>query len=356
MTADRDVTPELAERVAAAAGGGTGLRIRGGGSKDFYGRQPAGETLDVSAHRGIVNHEPTELVLTARAGTHLAELEAALHEQGQMMPFEPPDFGGGATLGGTIACGLSGPRRPWAGAARDFVLGTRVINGSGEVLRFGGEVMKNVAGYDVSRLVTGSLGTLGVILEVSMKVLPRPRGESTRILELDPAAAFARVEEAYRAGLPVAGAVHDSQRLHLRLAGAAQAVDAGIEALGGEAPADAETFWRALRDHQLPFFRNDGPPLWRISLPPRATLSALPGERLLDWNGQLVWLRTEAPPTRVFAAASEAGGHATLFRGGDRGGDVFQPLATPVRRLHERIRNAFDPQRILNPGRMYEGL
>ena len=358
--AQRDYSESLVEAVRAAADTGSPLRLVGGGSKDFYGRAPAPmpdhDVVDISRHRGIVNHEPTELILTARAGTRLRAIEAALHREGQMMPFEPPHFSGRATLGGAIAAGLSGPRRPWGGSARDFVLGVRLINGRGEHMRFGGEVMKNVAGYDVSRLVTGSLGMLGIITEVSLKVLPAPAAEATRVLDLPAEAGFARVEQAHRDGMPIAAAAHDGHALYVRLAGATRAVDSGIERLGGDALGDGPAFWRALRDHKLPFFQQAGSPTWRISLPPGTRPPRLPGRRLLDWNGQLVWQRTDADPATVFAAAAERGGHATLMQGGDRSGDVFQPLAPAVRRLHERVKAAFDPQGLFNPGRMYEGL
>ena len=174
---------EFADRVGEARRQKATLKIRGQGSKSFYGRPCEGEVVDVSPHQGIVSYEPTELVLTGCAGTSLAAIEAALSEAGQMLPFEPPHYGEGATLGGTLACGFSGPRRPYAGAARDFVLGTQVVTGKGEALRFGGAVMKNVAGYDVSRLMVGSLGTLGIILEASLKVLPRPGAEITLVRE-----------------------------------------------------------------------------------------------------------------------------------------------------------------------------
>lgn len=346
----------LAKRVADAATNGTPLSIRGQGSKDFLGRTPNGETLDLSAHSGIINYEPTELVLTARAGTPLVELEAALAKSGQMMPFEPPHFGSASTLGGTIAAGLSGPRRPWAGSARDLILGIRLINGRGEAMRFGGEVIKNVAGYDVSRLATGSYGTLGVILDVSMKVLPRPEAEVSLSLDHGEEDGFNTVEQAFRAGVPISGAAHDGTRLRVRLSGTKLAVDAGMKHLGGEQDDDPTAFWHALRDHELPLFTDDGPPLWRLSLPPMAATPSLPGTRLADWGGQQHWLRTDADAEQVFREAERLGGHATCFRGGNRDGDVFHPLSSGVRHLHERVKAAFDPNGILNPGRLYAGI
>ena len=355
---DADSTASLCDRVRAAAGDGTPFAIAGGGTKHFLGRATQAEPLDVSGHRGIVTYEPTELVLSARGGTPLAEVTAALDEQGQMLAFEPPAFGEAATLGGTIATGLSGPARPYAGAARDFVLGTRVLNGKGEALRFGGEVMKNVAGYDVSRLMTGAYGTLGVLLEVSLKVLPRPAAVRTVAFDVTATEAIERCNAWAGKPLPITGACHDGERLHVRLAGTEGGVAAAGGALGGEA-VDGDTFWTALREHALPFFTRTGAPLWRVSVPPGAAMTAfrdLGGDMLVDWGGAVRWLRTDAPVAGVRAAAERAGGHAVLFRGGDRTGEVFHPLQPTVRRIHERLKAAFDPAGVFNPGRMYEGL
>ena len=352
---DADLTGPLCERVMAAAGDGTPLAVTGGRTKDFLGRMTQAAPLGVSGHRGIVTYEPTELVLSARGGTPLAEVNAALAEQGQMLAFEPPGFGEAATIGGTIATGLSGPARPYAGAARDFVLGTRVLNGKGEVLRFGGEVMKNVAGYDVSRLMTGAWGTLGVLLEVSLKVLPRAAAVRTVAFEMRAREAVERCNVWAARPLPVTGACHDGERLHVRLAGTEGGVAAAAGTLGGET-IDGGEFWTALREQTLPFFTRSGPPLWRVSVPPGAGPTGIDGDTLVDWGGALHWLRTGAPAAEVRTAAEHAGGHAVLFRGGDRSGDVFHPLAPAVRTLHERIKAAFDPAGIFNSGRMYEGI
>lgn len=389
---DADLTESLCARVRAAAGDGTPLAIAGGGTKDFLGRITQAERFDVSGHRGIVTCEPTELVLSARGGTPLAEVRAVLAEKGQELAFEPPAFGEAATIGGAVAAGLSGPSRPYAGAARDFVLGTRVLNGRGEALRFGGEVMKNVAGYDVSRLMTGAFGTLGVLLEVSLKVLPRPARVRTVVLEASAGEAIARCNAWAAKPLPITGACHDGEHLRVRLAGTAGGVAAAIGAIGGERidgetigdgeavgggttsdgeaaggetvgggavggdSIDGEAFWTALREQTLPFFTRDGPPLWRVSAPPGAAALDAAGDCLIDWGGALRWLRTDAPAAEVRAAAERAGGHATLFRGGDRTGTVFHPPAPAVLKLHQRIKAAFDPAGILNPGRMYEGI
>ena len=352
---DADLTGSLCERVRAVAGDATPLAITGGGTKDFMGRMTQAEPLNVSGHRGIVTYEPTELVLSARGGTPLAEVNAALSGQGQMLAFEPPAFGEAATVGGTIATGLSGPARPYAGAARDFVLGTRVLNGKAEVLRFGGEVMKNVAGYDVSRLMTGAYGTLGVLLEVSLKVLPRPAAVRTVAFETSAGEAIERCNAWAAKPIPITGACHDGERLHVRLAGTAGGVAAATHALGGET-IDGDSFWTELREQTLPFFTRADAPLWRVSVPPGAAMPDLGGDTLIDWGGALRWLRTGAPAAEVRTAAERAGGHAALFRGGDRTGAVFHPLAPAVRKLHERVKAAFDPAGIFNPGRMYEGI
>ena len=352
---DADLTESLRERSRAAADDGTPLAIIGGGTKDFLGRITQAERFDISGHRGIVTYEPTELVLSARGGTPLADVKAALDEQRQMLAFEPPAFGEAATIGGTISAGLSGPARPYAGAARDFVLGTRVLNGKGEALRFGGEVMKNVAGYDVSRLMTGAFGTLGVLLEVSLKVLPIPAAVRTVAFEVDAEEAIERCNAWAATPVPVTGACHDGERLRIRLSGAEGGVAAAARALGGEA-LDGDAFWTALREQTLPFFTRTGEPLWRVSVPPGAGTIRIGGDVLVDWGGALHWLRTEAPASEIRAAAERAGGHAALFRGGDRTGSVFHPLPPAVRKLHERLKAAFDPAGIFNPGRMYEGI
>ena len=344
---------ELIERVKQAAADKVPLCIRGGGSKAFYGRQCEGQLLDLAGHRGIVSYEPSELVVTARAGTPLAAIEAALAENGQLMPFEPPHFGPGATLGGLVAAGLSGPRRPWGGSVRDAVLGVKLLNGKGEALRLGGQVMKNVAGYDLSRLMAGALGTLGVLLEISIKVLPRPAEERTRAFELDAGAAAARQIEWGRLPLSLSGTLYDGERLYVRLCGSAQGVAAGLEVLGGEEVTDGP--WRAAREQTLPFFQGDGP-LWRLSLPAAAPALNLPGASLNEWGGALRWLRTDLPADLVRQRAAALGGHATLFRGHDGRGEVFQPLAPALGVLHRQVKRALDPHGLFNPGRMYEGL
>jgi glycolate oxidase FAD binding subunit len=354
LSDSNDISETLKARVEAAIADRTPLAIVGGGSKRFMGRSVQAENFDVGAHQGIVSHEPSELVVTVRAGTPLEILETALAEQGQMLPFEPPRFGESATLGGTIACGLSGPRRPYAGAARDFVLGVKLLNGRGEILRFGGQVMKNVAGYDISRLMTGAMGTLGALLEVSLKVLPTPAATQTLSFEMAPAAAIQRMNEWAGRPLPLSGACHDGERLYLRLSGTPGGVSTAATRVGGEA-VDGGDFWRDLREQQLAFFGGESP-LWRLSVPAAAPPLALPGETLIDWGGALRWLRSDADPDSIRAVASAAGGHAVLFRGGDRTAEVFHPLPAKLLDIHRRLKTAFDPDGVFNPGRMYAAI
>lgn len=348
---DNTATESIIEQVRSAAANKTALIIRAGGSKDFLGRHTQGEALDVSAVRGIVQYEPTELVITARAGTPLAEIEAALAERSQMLAFEPPHFGPTASLGGTLACGLSGPARPFRGSARDFVLGMKIINGAGEHLSFGGEVMKNVAGYDVSRLMCGAYGTLGVLTEISLKVLPLPAVECYLHLELDTEAALANMTNWQRDPLPLSGLCYDGDRLHMRLSGAEQAVAAARRRIGGETDPRGAQFWERLREQQSAFFTGAGD-LWRLSVPSNTGHIAIQGKQRIDWGGALHWIKTDAPADSIFTATGTLGGHAMRFRGTDRD-TVFQPLPTGLLALHKRLKLAFDPHGIFNIGRLY---
>lgn len=331
------------------------VRIVGNRTKDFLGRHTEGNPLEVAGHQGIVNYQPMELVLTARAGTLLTDIEAALAEGGQMLPFEPPQYGDAATLGGTIACGLSGPRRPYTGAARDFVLGCRMINGRGEILHFGGEVMKNVAGYDISRLMAGSLGTLGVILEVSLKVLPRPAREITLVQKRTPEDAIRIMNTWSGKPLPLSATCYDGDHLYVRLSGAASAVAAARNHIGGDALEDAAAFWRKVREHQHAFFAGDLP-LWRLSVPPAAAPLKLEGKLLTEWGGAQRWLRSDTMAETIRKVARQAGGDAVLFRGGDRTSEVYPRLPEPLLKIHKNLKKSFDPKGIFNPGRMYPEL
>lgn len=347
-----DDSAALIAQVEAACAARTPLRIRGGDSKAFLGRKVDAQEIDTRSHRGIVQYDPTELVVTARAGTPLVDVEAVLDDAGQMLAFEASAFGGGATMGGMFATGLSGARRPWVGAVRDFALGCRVITGEAKHLRFGGEVMKNVAGYDVSRLMAGSFGCLGLVTEVSFKVLPKPRATRYIALELTPDEARKRLAQWRRAALPIAGACHADGVLQLRLEGGAGSVRGARETIGG---ADAnEAFWTQLRDFALPFFA-DARALWRLSLPVDAPNAALPGDALLDWGGAQRWLKSDADASEVRRIARELGGHASAFTPGVTD-SPFQPLPDPLMQLHRRLKAQLDPLGIFNPGRLYADL
>lgn len=347
----------LIERIRAAHAESTPLVLQGGGSKAFYGNADEGEILSTRTLTGVVDYQPKELVLTARAGTPLTEIEALLAEQNQMLAFEPPHFGGAATLGGSIAAGLSGPRRPHAGAARDFVLGVRIIDGTGQPLRFGGQVIKNVAGYDVSRLMVGALGTLGLITEISLKVLPKPATETTLQFELDEAAAILRMNQWAGQPLPLSASSWHAGLLTVRLSGAASAVHAAQARLGGEPLNDAAAFWQRLRDQATPFF--DKRPstlnqsLWRLAVKPTTPPLKLGDAQWIEWGGAVRWLASDLPAAALRVAARQAGGHATLFRGDAPPDGVFTPLAPAMLTLHRALKQRFDPNGIFNRGRLY---
>ena len=354
----------LVERVRAARADMTALDIRGGASKLFYGEAPHGQPLDVTGLAGISSYEPSELVVTVGAGTALVELEAVLAESGQCLPFDPPRFAAGGTVGGMVAAGLAGPARAAVGGVRDYVLGATLLNGRAELLHFGGTVMKNVAGYDVSRALAGSMGCLGVICEVSLKVLPLAHATLTLRLEMDEALALQRMNEWAGQPLPLNATAWWEDTLVLRLAGAVAAVHAARQRLGGEVvQADmAAGFWTGLRDHSDEFFSaaalavQRGAALWRLSLPATTPPLRLSGEQLIEWGGAQRWLCTGAPAAAVRAAATAAGGHATLFRALDKSAGVFTPLEPVQQRIQRALKASFDPDGVFNPGRLYLGL
>ncbi len=344
----------LAERIRAAGTSGIPLHIAGGGSKARFGLSTAGEVLSTLDHTGIAYYEPTELVLTARAGTALTEIESTLEAHGQMLGFEPPRFGTAATWGGTIGCGWSGPRRPFAGSARDFVLGCRLIDGRGRILSFGGQVIKNVAGFDLSRLMVGARGTLGLLLEITVKVLPQPVHEVNLAFDLARADALRRMIEWSRTSLPLSGLAYDG-RLRVRLAGDERALMAAAARLGGDRE-DAPGFWESLRDLTHPFFAGDDD-LWRVSVPPAAAWAGPDGAWLLDWGGAQRWFRSaDADPGEVVAAAGAAGGHARLIASGRKGHSDREAAVSDraLLALHHRLKAVFDPDDLLNRGLLEE--
>jgi glycolate oxidase FAD binding subunit len=375
----------ITDRVRAATASSTPLRIRGGGSKDFYGQSLQGEVLDTRALCGITSYEPSELVVTARAGTPLAELEAALADQGQCLPFEPPHFdlqnnghaaGSAATVGGMVAAGLSGPARASVGGVRDYLLGVQLLNGRGEHLTFGGQVMKNVAGYDVSRLMAGAMGTLGLITDVSLKVLPVAPMEATLVFELDQTQALAQLHRWGAQPLPLNAScwVHDDTTaqdlLFVRLRGAVAAVESACQKMLHNAPAKrmdnavAAPDWQACRDLRLPFFTTPPAPdmvLWRLSVAQTAPVLNLPWPQLVEWHGALRWLWAPLDAaTRLRDAAAQAGGHATVFiashahsTGASSTFNAYSPLKSPLDTIHRRLKAEFDPAGIFNRGRLF---
>ena len=349
---------EFKDRIQTATAQKTPLCIQGGGTKTWYGQQPVGNILNTRSHAGIIDYDPSELVITARTGTPLSEVQTALAAKQQMLAFEPPSFGEHATLGGVVATALAGPRRAYVGGVRDFVLGAVLMNGQGERLAFGGQVMKNVAGYDVTRLLTGSLGCLGLLLEVSIKVLPVPRSEITVSLELSQAAALSKLNQWAGKPVPISASAWENGRLSIRLSGSEVATLAAKNQLGGEElrESDAAEYWASLREQQHAFFKNQ-PTLWRLSLPSTTPELDLGGQQLIEWSGAQRWLvgpLLDDHGMREKVAA--VGGHATLFKTDEQKGAVFQALPSPLMLIHRRLKSAFDPAGIFNPGRLYPEL
>lgn len=366
-----DSPRQLIDQVRAASAARQALRILGGDTKAFYGEPVTGEVLSTRDWAGIVSHEPSELVVTVRAGTPLVELEAALAEQGQCLPFEPPRFGAASTIGGVVAAGLAGPARATAGGVRDYVLGLQFINGRGEWLTFGGQVMKNVAGYDVSRAMAGSMGTLGVITDISLKVLPVAPAEATLVFALGQHDALEQLHRWGGQPLPLNAScwVKDDtapdapELLFLRLRGAVAAVESACERLGREAGgarmdnAQAGPDWAACRDQALPFFNAPSADLclWRLSVPQTAQVISLPYAQLIEWQGAQRWLWAPASAaTEIRSAAASVNGHATLFRAsadGAPGVPRFDRQSAVITTITQRLRAEFDPAGIFNPGR-----
>jgi glycolate oxidase FAD binding subunit len=362
----------LIDRVQSAQKSNAQLRIRGGGSKDFYGETPQGELLDTRVLEGVSSYEPTELVVTARCGTSLVELENLLASHGQCLPFEPPHFGATGvpvtnrktTVGGMVAAGLAGPARAAVGCVRDHVLGATLLNGKGEVLTFGGQVMKNVAGYDVARLLAGSMGTLGVILEVSLKVMPIAPATMTLRFEMRQADALVQLNRWAGQPLPLNASAWWADNLFIRLRGAMAAVQAARQKLGGELvePEFAGPFWQDLRNQDDDFFTKAhvavaaGASLWRLSVPSTLAPLTVAGEMLMEWGGAQRWLCTTRPANSVRDLTAQSGGHATLFRAQDKSAGAFAPLQSPLDRIHRELKKSFDPAGLFNPGRMYPGL
>jgi len=347
---------QLAEQISTAHTDKRVLAICGNGSKNFYANHVHGEPVNIKKHTGIIDYQPSELMISARAGTPLHEINNTLAENNQMLGFEPPNYAQHATIGGTIASGFSGPRRAFSGAARDFVLGCKVINGKGEILKFGGNVIKNVAGYDVSRLMCGAFGTLGVILETSLKVLPVPEHEQTQVLELDQISAVKLINKLGNQSLPLsANYIHDG-KLYIRLSGNKNTVNQAAKNIGGETLQSKENIWQEICEHTHHFFKKTNENIWRLSLP--ATTTNLPDslpvhDELIEWYGGLRWIKSDTTSDDIFSLADQLGGHAVLYRTQEETQNRLQPLAPGIKKLHLNLKHAFDPHNILNPGKLY---
>jgi glycolate oxidase FAD binding subunit len=370
----------IVERIKVAANAGNPLRIRGGGTKDFYGQSLQGEILDTNLLKGISSYEPSELVVTVKTGTRLAELEAVLAEKNQCLPFEPPHFKSGATVGGMVAAGLSGPSRASSGSVKDFVLGVHMVNGKGEELRFGGTVMKNVAGYDVSRLMAGSMGTLGLMTEVSLKVLPIAPAEATLKFEYSQSEAINMLNTWGAQPLPLNAScwIQEAAKgvLYVRLRGAVAAVEAAIKKMGGnergeytgvlQNAASGNTTvaadWQALRNQSMDFFKLQGDEcLWRLSVPDTAPDLQL-GDTVVEWHGAQRWVKLPYSNAALIRSKVNAlGGNAILFVAAEvvnttaniENKVVFNPLKAPLDRIHRDLKKQFDPAGIFNHGRMF---
>ncbi len=348
-----DISQQLVDQVKTAYESNSSLVIKGSGSKQqCCGRTIQGESLLTSEHSGIVNYSPVELVITALSGTSLEALNHELDINNQQLSFEPPGLGEKATIGGTVACNLSGAARPWSGSVRDLLLGVRLINGKGEHLTFGGQVIKNVAGYDVARLQAGALGCLGVLTEVSLKTMPKPKECITIVQELSESEALLKMQQLAAQSKPLSALAWHDQKLFIRLSGESKTIQKTAQTWGGEQLVEATSFWTALNEQSLKFFQTDMP-LWRFSIGPAAKNLLADTETIIDWAGSQRWVLGDYDPEQLYKIAKDAGGHVSLFRGGDRTAEVRQPLSDIERKLQKRIKDSFDPGGILNPGRMY---
>ncbi len=349
-----DCKDEIASKIMDAFHNKKSLQIYAGNTKYFYGREIKAEPLSIAQHTGITEYEPSELYITARSGTPLAEIEQTIANHNQILPCEPPYFGAKATLGGMVASGLSGCRRVSAGSVRDCVLGTVILNGKGEQLRFGGKVMKNVAGYDLSRLMCGALGTLGVLMSISVRLLPKPESEQTIVLTLDSNTAIKKMNQWANTPMPISATFYDGNDLYIRLSSSFSAIDACKKEIGGESLDQSDLFWTEIKEHSHKFFVSDKP-IWRLSVPPNTETMNLSGECVFEWNGALRWYRSDADEKTIRSAANRVGGHANLFRGNTTE-YIFHPLPEASMTIHKNLKHVLDPAGILNPGRMFAEL
>ena len=350
-----DIRSDIASRVEDACRQGQALQILAGNTKFFYGRKIQETPLSVLEHSGIIEYEPSELYITARCGTPLNEIEQAIKTENQILPCEPPHFGAAASIGGMVAAGLSGPRRASSGAIRDCLLGVEIINGKGEYLRFGGKVMKNVAGYDASRLMCGALGTLGILMSVTLRLVPKPQHEQTIAITLNPADAIRKMNFWARTPMPVTATFHDGRDLYVRMAGSPSTIKRFADKVKGEPIDRGDIFWANIKEQAYDFFLTDEP-IWRVLVPPSTRPLDCPGSCVMEWNGALRWYATHVKASTIHTIAKQAGGHACQFRNQIDTQQVFHPLPSGLLEIHRKLKRAFDPQGILNPGKIYSEL
>lgn len=360
----QDQSVALQDQVQSSLDLRSSLVIRGGNSKSFYGRASVetSNILDLRDHTGIIDYDPTEWVITVRAGTRLSDLETLLASQNQMLSFEPPKFAVNSTIGGIIAAGISGPRRASAGSLREAVLGVEIINGQGKIVRFGGQVTKNVAGYDMSRLMVRSMGTLGVILSVSLRLIPKPAKEITLVMAVSQETALAYCKQWYLSHMPITATTWYQDNLYVRLSGTDITLSEALPRFDAYSPmllAEGAVFWQSICNHQHAFFREFNRPMWRLSLPMNApSIARFEGELLTEWGGAQRWISSNAPANIIRSVAGKYGGYATLFYGQKLLPEIspFPVLAPELLALHKRLKCTLDPQNIFNIGRMYRGL
>ena len=358
---ENDISLELQQSVKDAISNHSPIYIHGGNSKLFYGNTVDANPLDVSKHTGIIDYDPTELCITVRAGTLLSDVEKVLEAENQILPFEPPQYTPNTTIGGALATGISGPRRAYTGSARDAILGVKIINGEGEIVSFGGQVMKNVAGYDLSRMMVRSQGTLGVILEASIRLLPKPKNEITVSLEGSQSFALDYFQTSRTQQLPITASAWFNDQAFLRLSGSDKSLTQQLKKLSKDMKAKPiehpSNFWADIRDHKHHFFGRTDKPLWRLSLPPAAEeIVQINDNQLIEWGGAQRWVNTNTPANIIHSSANSRNGYATLFQGNIPETSCFPKLDENLMKLHKQLKNNMDPHGIFNPGRMYSGL
>lgn len=351
----KDLSLDLIKQVNNAFKNKSPLVISGGGSKKFYGNKIEGETISTAGHTGIIEYQPSELVVTVRSGTLLGELEAELASKNQMLAFEPPQHSEHTTIGGVIACGLSGPRRVACGAARDFVLGATIINGRGEKLRFGGQVMKNVAGYDAARLMVGAQGTLGLLLDISLKVLPLNETEVSLKIQTSLDDAISNLRTWIKSGLPLTASCYYNRSLFIRLGSTHSAIKKSLEEIGKLYTVEAidNAFWNGIKNQNTDFFQA-AENLWRCSHQNTTAFYGDNRNQLIEWHGALRWMNSDK---NLHKTAATHSGHATRYPLDQTPAeDIFQPLPDALMNIHRNLKQAFDPHQLLNPGRLYRCL